>query len=395
MGELEKRYERICAYVDLDAMRKNMINMKKNLSEETKMFAVIKADGYGHGAVPIAKELESLSFVDGFAVAMPEEGFILKRAGIQKKILVLGSSFPHSYSSMIEEEIRFTVFQEETAIEINNMALKKGKKAYVHFKVDTGMSRIGARASEEGEKIAEAVGKMEGIFLEGIYTHFSRADEKDKESAKRQLKEFLSFEERLRKRGIYIPVRHCSNSAAILEIKDANLDLVRAGIAMYGLWPSKEVDKTQVELKPALCLKSHVIYIKEVEAGREISYGGTYEVKRPMRVGTIPVGYADGYPRSLSNKGEVLICGKRAGILGRVCMDQFMVDLTHIPEAREGDEVTLIGKDGKEEITTEELGDISGRFNYEFVCGIGKRVPRAYIKDKKIVSTKDYFHDFS
>ncbi len=395
MGEQLEPYERICAYVELDVLRDNMIRMKRNLSKETKMLAVVKADGYGHGAEPIAKELESLWFVDGFAVAMPEEAFLLKRAGIKKKILVLGSSFPHSFSSMIEEEIRFTVFQEETAREINNMALKKGKKAYVHFKVDTGMSRIGARASKEGLKIAEAIGKMEGIFLEGIYTHFARADEKDKEPAKRQLHQFLSFQEKLRERGIYIPVCHCSNSAAILELKEANLDLVRAGIAMYGLWPSKEVDKTKIDLKPALCLKSHLIYIKEVEAGREISYGGTYKAKSPIRVGTIPVGYGDGYPRSLSNKGEVLICGKRARIIGRVCMDQCMVDLTDIPKAREGDEVTLIGKDGKDQITVEELGELSGRFNYEFVCGIGKRVPRVYIKDKKIVSTKDYFHDFS
>ena len=235
----------------------------------------------------------------------------------------------------------------------------------------------------------------EGIELEGIFTHFARADETDKPCARKQLDRFREFIRQIEKSFDYsIPVKHCSNSAGIVELPEANMDVVRAGITLYGLWPSDEVSRDIVPLKPALTLKSHIVYIKEVDEGVAISYGGTYVTPKKMRVATIPVGYGDGYPRGLSNKGHVLIRGKKAPILGRVCMDQFMVSVEDIPDAQEGDEVTLIGADGAEQITMEELGGLSGRFNYELACDLGKRIPRVYTKDGVIVSSKDYYEDY-
>ena len=220
-------------------------------------------------------------------------------------------------------------------------------------------------------------------------------DEKDKTSAKCQLRTFCRFLRMVEEEtGYRIPVRHCSNSAGILEMGEANMDMVRAGITLYGLWPSPEVARDTVPLKPVMEIRSRIVFLKEIGAGTPVSYGGTFVAKRPVRVATVPVGYGDGYPRGLSGKGYVLVHGKKAPILGRVCMDQFMVDVTEIPEAAEGDAVTLAGRDGELQITLEELGELSGRFNYELACCIGKRIPRIYLKAGKVAGTKDYFHDF-
>ena len=257
------------------------------------------------------------------------------------------------------------------------------------------MSRIGIRPDEEGMKLVSEALEMPGIEIEGIFTHFARADEKDKTSARRQLSLFNDFVEKIRQeRGLRIPICHCANSASMIELRDADMDAVRAGIAMYGLWPSQEVSRNIVGLKPAMELKSRIIYVKDVEAGAEIGYGGTFTASRKMKIATVPVGYGDGYPRGLSNKGYVLVHGKKAPIVGRICMDQFMIDVTQIPEIKEGDVATLIGREGELEITMEELGELSGRFNYELACCIGKRIPRVYLKSGKMVSAKDYFHDF-
>ena len=237
------------------------------------------------------------------------------------------------------------------------------------------------------------IARLPHIMVEGIFTHFARADEADKTSAEEQLALFEKMISMLEERGIRIPVKHCSNSAGIVELKEANMDMVRAGITLYGLWPSEEVRRDIIDLKPALSLITHVAYVKDLEAGRAISYGGTYVTKRPSRIATIPVGYADGYARGLSNKGAVLIHGKRAPICGRVCMDQFMVDVTDIPEVKMGDEVILIGSAGEETITMEEVGELSGRFNYEFVCNLGKRIPRVFRRNGKIIARKDHFSE--
>ncbi len=227
--------------------------------------------------------------------------------------------------------------------------------------------------------------------MEGMFTHFAKADARDKTMANEQMDRFGQMKDMLLERGITVPMIHCSNSAAIIDMPKANMDVVRAGISLYGMWPSDEVNKENINLAPALALKSRIVFLKELEAGRTISYGATYETTKKQRIATIPVGYGDGYPRSLSGKGYVLIHGMRAPICGRICMDQFMADVTHIPEAEEGDEVVLAGTDGSESISLEELGELSGRFNYEFACDLGKRIPRVYVKGGRVVETKDYF----
>lgn len=390
-----KCYSRVWAEVDLDVFQNNLRSMEANLSPDTSLMGVIKTDGYGHGAVPLAKEMEADDRVSSYAVATVEEGVILKRAGVQKPVLVLGYTFPEEYGILAREQIRCAAFTEEMLSGMGRAALCVGKKMIVHIAVDTGMSRIGIRPDDEGLSFVKAAFAAPGIEVEGIFTHFAGADEADKTGANAQLAAFTAFLERIeRELGLRIPVRHCSNSAGIMDMKEANLDAARAGIILYGLLPSDEVNKTAVPLKPILSLYSHVAYVKELEAGVPISYGGTFITPGPMRVATIPVGYGDGYPRGLSNQGDVLINGRRARILGRVCMDQFMVDVSAIPDVRTGTRVTLIGQDGCETVTMEELGAISGRFNYELACCLGKRIPRVYKKGGEIVGTKDYFEDY-
>lgn len=375
-----EKYARGYALVDLDAIRSNMENMHEHLKPGTKMIGVIKTDGYGHGSIPIARMLQKLDFMYGFAVATAEEAFELSDNGIEMPILILGYTFPYSYEEIVAKDIRPSVFRYDSVVEIGREAMKQNKKAKVHIKVDTGMGRIGIMPDEEGYEFVKKVSETEGIEIEGIFTHFARADEKDKSWARKQLETFQGFTNRIESElGLTGLIKDCSNSAGILEIPEANMDVVRAGITLYGLSPSQEVDMTKIPLIPALSLYSTVIFVKWLDAGYPISYGGTFTTTKRTKIATVPLGYGDGYPRSLSNKGYVLIRQQKAPILGRVCMDQFMVDVTEIPDVVEGDRVTLIGRDGNEEITADELGRISGRFNYEFMCDLGKRIPRVYI----------------
>lgn len=390
---MKKEYKRVCAHVDLDAILTNMRNMHGNIPAETRMLAVIKTDGYGHGAVPIARELEQEAYVFGYAVATAEEALILQRAGMKKPILILGYTFSDAYEDFARFDIRPTVFKEETARQLSECACRMNRKIKIHLKIDTGMSRIGFCKDEASVAVIRRILELPMLEAEGIFTHFAKADYEDKSAAMRQLSMFRSYVERLEeKTGYSFPLKHCANSAAIMELGEAcdGWNLVRAGISLYGLWPSEEMRRDLIALKPALSLKSHIVYIKEIEAGTQVSYGGTYTAARRMRLATIPVGYGDGYPRTLSNQGEVLIRGKRARICGRVCMDQFMVDVTDIPEACEYDEVILIGHDGTDSVTAEELGELSGRFNYELLCDLNKRIPRVYYKDQVIVDQMDY-----
>ena len=370
--------KRICAYINLDNAIKNMEGFKSLISKNTKIMAVIKADGYGHGAVQIAHKLEGLPYLFGFAVATAEESFELRDAGITKPVLILGYTFKEDYEKLIEYGVTLTVFTDEMLKDIEEAAANTGKNATVHVKLDTGMSRIGIQADEAGIDFVKKVYASKYINLEGLFTHIARADEIDKSKANEQIKLYNLFIDNLRKQNINIPICHVSNSASILEIPDANLDMVRAGITLYGLWPSNEVSKDKIPLYPLLKLVSHVAYVKLLKKGREISYGGTFTTKKDAVIATIPCGYADGIPRGLSNKGYVLIHGKIAPIVGRVCMDQFMVDVTDIDDVKVLDEVVIIGTQGDKTITAEEVGDISGRFNYELVCEISKRVPRVY-----------------
>lgn len=386
-----KLYGRVFESVNLDAIKHNMEAMQANLAEGTKIIGVVKSDGYGHGAVPVALAIDP--YVWGYAVATAEEGVILRKHGIQKPVLVLGVVPLEGYDLLVEYGISSSVFQYKRACLLSKAACKAGKKAIVHLAVDTGMSRIGFPVTKEAAEEAVRICGLPGIEVEGLFTHFAKADETDKASTERQIKEYRKFVDMLSERGIRIPVLHCSNSAGILDIPAANFHAVRAGISIYGLYPSDQVDKETVKLTPAMELKSVVSYIKKIGPGTAVSYGGTFVAEKDMVVATIPVGYGDGYPRNLSGKGEVLIRGQRARILGRVCMDQFMADVTEIQGADEDDEVVLIGTQGQEQITVEEVANTCGGFHYEIICNIGKRVPRVYYENGQIVGTKDYFDD--
>ncbi|HJC09564.1 MAG TPA: alanine racemase [Candidatus Blautia merdigallinarum] len=375
---------RIQADIDLDAFAFNLESIKKNLKEDTKIIAVLKADGYGHGALPLAREAAKDPRVWGIAVATVEEAEELRLGGIQKPLLILGYTYEENYERIVRGDFRPAVFKLSMAKKLSQAAVKNNTVVKVHIKIDTGMSRIGYRDLETAVPEILEISRLPGVKIEGLFTHFARADEEKTEPAYRQLEKFQEFQKALEARGLEIPLCHCSNSAGIIRMPEANLNAVRAGVILYGLYPSEEVEREPVPLKPLMELKSHIAYIKTVEAGVQISYGGTFTTQRETRVATIPVGYADGYARGLSNKGSVLIHGKRAPILGRVCMDQFMADVTDIPQARELDEVVLLGKSGDERITMEELGELSGRFNYEFACCISKRVPRIYFKGGQV-----------
>lgn len=386
-----KTYSRVYARIDLDAIASNMEHMRQNLDENTKIMAVIKADGYGHGAIQIAQMLENIDYVWGYAVATLDEAVVLKTEGMKKPVLVLGCVFPDQYMEMLRYDIRMNVYTEEMAEAISQMAAREGMTAYMHIKLDTGMARLGFDTGMESVEAIHRISQMRNVCMEGIFTHFAKADEGDKTFTQRQIDDFMWMTNQLKEKDVTFEYEHCANSAAIIDVPNAHFDLVRAGISTFGLYPSEDVNKNNVRLKPAMALKSHVAFVKKIKQDIPVSYGGTFVSKKPMTIATIPVGYADGYPRNLSNVGYVLIRGKKAPIIGRVCMDQFMVDVTDIEGVSFGDNVTLIGKDGNETITVEDLSELSGRFNYEFICDLGKRIPRVYVRDGKIAEQVDYF----
>lgn len=383
-----RHYDRAWAEIDLDAVQFNIAQIKKKIHAGTKIITVIKTDGYGHGAVQIARMLENDEQVWGYAVATVEEALSLRQNHIRKPIMILGYTFPDNYEQLIAEEIRATVFTYESARELSEAALRVGKKCRIHIKIDTGMTRIGIHPDEEGLVLIRKILALPELETEGIFTHFATADEADRTKAYHQMKLFQDYTDRIcRELKVEIPMKHCSNSAGIVEMPEANMDAVRAGIILYGLWPSQEVKADdKMQLKPVLSLKSRIVYVKTVPQGQEISYGGTYTTTKDTRVATVCIGYGDGYPRSLSNVGQVLLKGQRVPILGRVCMDQFMIDVSDIDaDVCVGDKVTLIGTDGGECVTMEELGELSGRFNYELACDIGKRIPRIYKLDDTLL----------
>lgn len=388
---MEMSYSRVEADVDLDAIRWNLKEMKQNMNPDAEVCAVVKADAYGHGAVPVARAIEDM--VDWYAAATPEEGLSLRENGIKKPIMILGYSQQDIYERLIQEQIRPAIFKEEDAKAFSEAALRLHARGRIQIKLDCGMGRIGFLPGEASIKAIKRIFELPGIEIEGIFTHFSRADEADKGPVKKQLQCFLSMLDELLAEGVKLPICHCDNSAGIIDLPQANLNLARAGIAMYGLYPSSEVSTDRVKLKPALSLRSRISFLKTLPEGSAISYNATYVTDRETRVATIPVGYGDGYPRSLSNKGFVLIRGQKAPILGRVCMDQFMVDVSHIPGVCDGDEVTLIGRSEEAFLSVEEIAGLAGTFNYEFLCDLGKRIPRVYYQGGRIAGRKDYFND--
>ena len=369
---------RVYAGINLSAVLHNLEEMHKNINKDTKIVAVIKTDGYGHGALPIAKAIEDVPYLWGYAVATAYEAMALIDDGRKKPILILGISFAEQFDAIIRNDIRPCVCDFETAKKLSEIAVSKNKICHIHIKIDTGMSRIGFQVNQETANTIYQISQLPNIEIEGIFTHFANADEFDKQPTRIQMDLFEQMCQMIAEKGVKIPIKHCSNSAGIVDIPEANMNMVRAGIILYGLWPSDEVNKRNMDLQPVMSLKSHISYIKDLEAGRKVSYGGTYITDETKRIATVPVGYGDGYARSLSGKGYVLVRGQKAPICGRICMDQFMIDVSHIEGVRVGDAVTLLGQDGTESITMEELGDMSERFNYEFACLITPRVPRVY-----------------
>lgn len=364
------------AEIDLRAIRSNVAGIKRLISPETQLMAVVKANAYGHGAVEVARVClqEGATYL---GVATPNEALFLREQGINAPILVLGYTPDTLVDLVVENQIETTVFNMDTALALSKAASNSNRSARLHLKIDTGMGRIGFRPDDSSIELIREISLLPGIIVEGIFSHLATADHLDKSFARQQVKVFKSFVSKLEGAGISIPLKHLGNSAAIMEMPEAHFDMVRAGIITYGLYPSSEVDKSKLELMPAMSLKSRVSYVKTISAGQSVSYGRTYISERETTVATVSIGYADGYSRLLSNRGWAMIKGQKAPLIGTVCMDQCMFDVSNIENVEAGDEVILFGKpaDG---ITADDLADIIGTINYEIVCAPSSRVVRTY-----------------
>ena len=374
--------------IDLDAIAENMDAIREKAG--VPVMAVVKADAYGHGAVQVARLLQGKCAF--FCVSSILEAMELRQEGLTKPILILGNTPVEAFPTAIREGIRPTIYRFEDALALSQAAQALELPARFHFAVDTGMSRIGFQVTEEDADICARISSLPGLFAEGLFSHFATADCADLSRAEAQAERFAEFDEMLRRRGVKIPIRHLNNSAGLMNFATP-YEMVRSGIITYGMYPSDEVDPGLLALRPALQWLSRVTHVKTLPAGREISYGGTYVTKADTVVATIPVGYADGYRRNLSGRFHVLIRGQKAPILGRICMDQMMVDVTAIPGVQVGDRVTLVGIDGEEAITMEQISAQADSFNYEFVCGISRRVPRLYVQGGKTIHTVHYLLD--
>lgn len=367
--------------IDLNKLEHNFNCVRNKLPNNIKILGVIKANAYGHGAVEIGKFLDGKC--DFFGVACIEEAVELKKAEIKTPILILGRVFPFDIETAVKYDVRIPIFSYDDAVALSNEAVKQGKNMPFHFCIDTGMSRIGFQVSEESADICKSITELPNIFAEGLFSHFATADEKDLSKAVEQRNKYKEFCKMLSDRGIEIPIKHLNNSAGIMNF-DEYFDMCRMGIITYGLYPSDEVDKDILDLEPIMSWHAKISHIKELEPNREISYGGTFKTDRVTKVTTVPVGYADGFPRCLSNKGKVIINGKYAKILGRVCMDQFMVDVSDI-ECNINDEVVLFGTQKNAHISLEELSNSAYSFNYELPCRIPIRVNRVYVYNDEVV----------
>lgn len=382
-------YDNTQVIIDLDAIEKNIDAVREKAG--LPVMAIVKADAYGHGAIQVARLLKDKCAF--FGVSSMLEAMELRRAGLDNPILILGYTPVSAFPTAVRNGIRPSIFHYEDALALSRTAVELGvSKAPFHFALDTGMSRIGFQATTAAADQCARIARLPGIFAEGLFTHFATADSADLSRSQKQAELFYRFDSMLRERGVEIPIRHLDNSAGIMNFSHP-CEMVRSGIITYGLYPSDEVDRSRLALTPALSWQCRITHLKLLEAGREISYGGTFVTTKPTMVATIPVGYADGYRRSLSGKFHVLIHGKEAPILGRVCMDQLMVDVTHIPETRLEDTVILIGKSGDAQITVEQIAAAADSFNYELVCGISRRVPRIYVSGGQVVNEVRYLLD--
>ncbi len=375
-------YHRTFAKIDLDAVEHNFNELKKRVQDGVKVCTVVKADAYGHGSVQVAKRLSKKA--DYFAVAALEEALELRQGGIEKPILILSYSSPSQFEVLIENDITPTIYCLEEAKKYDETAKKLGKKAKLHVSVDTGMGRIGFEPTEESAETVKEISMLENTELEGLFSHYAKADYFDKTTANEQTAKFDYFISLLEERNVKIPIKHICNSAAIIDF-DKQYDMVRMGVSLYGFYPSDEVFKDRVKLKPAMEVVSHVIHVKTVEKGTGIGYGHTYYAPDKRKIATVSIGYADGYNRCQTNKGYVIIDGKKAFVVGKVCMDQIMVDVTDIEDVKVGDHAVILGKMGDEEITAEEIGELCESFNYEVVCNFMPRVKRYYYNGDKMI----------
>ena len=381
-------YDSTWVNIDLDAISANFDAICAKAG--SPVMAIIKADAYGHGAIPVSRLLESRSAF--FGVSSMTEAMELRKAGLTIPILILGHTPVNAYPDAIREGIRPAIFHYEDALALSAAATLAGKTAPFHFALDTGMSRIGFQITEENADLCARIAALPNIYAEGLFSHFATADCADLSRAKVQAAQFARFDDMLKKRGINIPIRHLDNSAGIMNF-GCHYEMVRSGIVTYGMYPSSEVAPELLHLQPALKWCSRITHLKTLPAGREIGYGGTYTTTQDTKIATIPVGYADGYRRNLSNSFHVLVRGQKAPILGRICMDQLMVDVSQIPDAAMGDIVTLVGRDGDAEIPIETIAAAADSFNYEFACGISRRVPRYYTQGGNVVHTVHYLLD--
>ena len=387
-------YLRCWAEINLDIISNNIKQIKKSLNKNTKLMAVVKADAYGHGFYEVSKQVLN-SGADALAVATTDEAIQLRKSGFDIPLLILGVIFKDDVEKIIQNDIMPVVFGNNFAKFISDTAVKLGKKAKIHIKLDTGMSRLGyvCTQDENIDKICNSIleiSKLPNIEIDGIFTHFSKADENDRAYTDLQFKRFMAVVSCLENMGIKIPTKHVCNSAGIVMYPEYQLDMVRCGIITYGLAPSVDVDISKLGLKPAMTFKSVVTNLKRVHTDSPVSYGGKYVANDNTRIATIGIGYADGYSRLLSNKAKVLINGGYANIIGNICMDQCMADVTEISNVNIGDEVILFGNDGNNTITVESVAQLMGTINYETICVVGKRVPRVYIQNNRTVNVLNY-----
>lgn len=384
------KLNRAWAEINLDNIAHNVKEIRRVTNKNAEIMGVVKADAYGHGVFEVTRTLLA-NGVSRLAVSMLDEAIQLRREGIEVPILVLGYTDPARANEILEYDVTQSVYSHELAQALSKEAVRQGKKVKLHIKIDTGMSRIGFMPGYSAVKNVMEIEKLPNVIIEGLFTHFASADEKDRDYTLMQFEKFMSICCELQRIGIHIPVKHCANSAGIIEYPEMHLDMVRPGIILYGMYPSNEVCKDKIDLKPAMTLKANVIMVKEIEQNTPISYGRIFTTERKSKIATIPIGYADGYSRMLSNKGRVLINGQFAPVVGRICMDQCMIDVTDIEGSIEvGDEVVLIGEQGQKNISVEDVADTIGIINYELVCIVGKRIPRAYVQNGKISKILNY-----
>lgn len=376
------------AEINLDNLENNIKEIRR-VSESKDIIAVIKADGYGHGALDIAPTLLE-NGATRIAVAVISEAVELREGGINCPIMILGFTPPTFADELIDYNIEQTVFTYDLAKALSDAAVKKNRTAKIHIALDTGMGRIGFFPDEKSVEEVYKISKLPNIILEGLFSHFAAADEKDKEYTNQQVEKYNWFYNRLLEKHVKINIRHVANSAAIIDMPELHYDAVRPGIILYGYYPSEEVNKEKINLKPVMTLKTNIVNIKTMDPGMCISYGRKFRTERKSIIATIPIGYADGYTRLLFNKAKVIINGKFAPVVGRICMDQCMVDVTDIGNVNVGDEVILLGEDKGLKFNADDIADLIGTINYEITCMIGKRVPRVYIKNNKVIKVRNY-----